>query len=263
MKNKYKIMVLGIVFVLVIFGLFKSQILNYQKLVQASIVDNEINQLVIDGSKKMVTDNLNKYEKDETINITIKELVEKGYIDKNIVSKEKNIKLDDVVFIKLEDSKIVDVYIKNKSLINLLTAKELNDTYKLIGNDNYYVGNALDNYVLYNNELYRIVKLSDNKVYIIKDNKDEYVSVYEIEKYYKKNEDKIALTSEEYNKTIANNVTYLNKNFEYYLYDGEFNIINNEFGYDRAYTRSLIELDESVVVENGSGNFTNPLIISE
>ena len=136
MKNKYKIMVLGIVFVLVIFGLFKSQILNYQKLVQASIVDNEINQLVIDGSKKMVTDNLNKYEKDETINITIKELVEKGYIDKNIVSKEKNIKLDDVVFIKLEDSKIVDVYIKNKSLINLLTAKELNDTYKLIGNDN-------------------------------------------------------------------------------------------------------------------------------
>ena len=75
--------------------------------------------------------------------------------------------------------------------------------------------------------------------------------------------DKIALTSEEYNKTIANNVTYLNKNFEYYLYDVEFNIINNEFGYDRAYTRSLIELDESVVVENGSGNFTNPLIISK
>ena len=81
MKNKYKIMILGVVFVLVIFGLFKSQILNYQKLVQASIVDNEINQLVIDGSKKMVTDNLNNYEKNETINISIKELVEKGYLD--------------------------------------------------------------------------------------------------------------------------------------------------------------------------------------
>ena len=70
MKNKYKIMVLGIVFVLVIFGLFKSQILNYQKLVQASIVDNEINQLVIDGSKKQ---NVNLYIAKAKDNLTEEE----------------------------------------------------------------------------------------------------------------------------------------------------------------------------------------------
>ena len=264
MKKKITFLLIALLFILSIFALFKSQIINYQNLIKASVIDSEMNELVINSAKSMVNKNINKYKKDEVIKITIFDLINKDYIEEDIFDKEPNLKEDDIVYVFLENHKIVDVYIKSKTLKDYLFEKDLNDNFIVINDSKYFVGNPSDNYLYFDNEIYRIIKVTKNgNIFIINDDKNEKINIKDLKDYYL--DDKIIpLTLEEYNNTKLNNETFLDKEYEYFLKDNnEFKIINNYTNKSEAYLRNVVMLSSDVTIENGNGTILNPFIISE
>lgn len=244
------------------------------------------------SSKKLIIDSAkNKYLADATnANVTeykVVDLIEDGYIQKGaknpLTGKEYN---DDAkVLITNEDGNINFYYIDGETLISKIqNLNEENGLYK--ENDGYiYKGKNAKNYISFNEEIYRIIKVDDNGyIYILKNDcnnlieknnvsenlqtmyNDEY-----IESVKKMIQENIGLlTRNLYENSIIDGGTYITNGNDMWISDGtEYKILTsdtnemiNSDNNSKACTKIVLKLKNYLVIENGEGTQFNPYIVN-
>jgi hypothetical protein len=231
---------------------------------------SEANEItLLDDVKAYVNDNISNYN-DGTVIFTKSDLLV------NSIIKEDN-ELDDTsrVFVEINNGVVSDAYIKNRSINNYLLNEVKSSNFISKDNNYYYIGDNADNYISFNNELYRIIKVnSEGNIFIIKNDKDNVVKkdkvdiqiqIFKNKKYYSYIKNVSLLNISDYNNTIVNGKTYLETNYEYF--------VNTSNGYevvnavtdkdDEAAVRLVVEIDKDASYEKGVGTIIDPIIISE
>lgn len=240
---------------------------------------------IIDSAKSKYSANINDIKSDGIVEYTVEELIKEGYFkenDINPITGEKYNK-DDKVLVITKNGYVSYKYISGTTIINKI--RESEET-KEISGENYYIGENPNNYVSFNEEIYRIIKIDkDSNIVIANEDFDKKVSKNKINSYLdisfndRFNEDykKMILSDleiidyESYKNTFDNGKSYLNKNYDYDIwvkYANEYksyNNVDNNFNdnVDEAWIKEVIKIDCSLIVEKGNGTRTNPYILSK
>ena len=268
MKKKfiYWIILIVLVFILAYF-IFSSSI--FESMNNKASLSETDQVTLLDDVKTYVTNNISKYNEDVII-FTKNDLVV------NSIIKEDN-ELEDTsrVFVEKKDGVVTDAYIKNRSINDYIMKEVKSDSFVAKDNSYYYVGENADNYILFNNELYRIMKVdSDGNLLIIKNNKEEvvkknkvdtYIQIFKNRKYYSYIKNVTLLNISDYNNTISNGKTYLESNYKYFVNTSNgYEVINALTEKDNeAAIKLVIEIDKDASYEKGVGTIVDPIIISE
>ena len=268
MKKKfiYWIILIVLVFILAYF-IFSSSI--FESMNNKASLSETDQVTLLDDVKTYVTNNISKYNEDVII-FTKNDLVV------NSIIKEDN-ELEDTsrVFVEKKDGVVTDAYIKNRSINDYIMKEVKSDSFVVKDNSYYYVGENADNYILFNNELYRIMKVdSDGNLLIIKNDKEEvvkknkvdtYIQIFKNRKYYSYIKNVTLLNISDYNNTISNGKTYLESNYKYFVNTSDGYVIVNAIndGEDEAAIKLVVEIDKDASYEKGVGTIVDPIIISE
>lgn len=262
----YWLVFVVLVFVLAYF-IFSSSIFDNIRN-KASLSDAE-NISVLDDVKRYVENNISNYN-DETIIFTKKDL-----LVNSIIKEDSNLDETSRVYVEVKGGLINDAYIKNRSINNYIMNEVKSDSLVLKDNSYYYVGENADNYIIFNNELYRIIKVNnEGNIFIIKNDKedvvksnkiDTYIQIFKNKRLYSYIVNVSLLNISEYNNTIKDNKTYLECNYKYFVntsngYEVVNAVIPNE---DEAALKLVIEIDKDASYEKGVGTIVDPIIISE
>lgn len=225
----------------------------------------------------------NKYNDDnentEYMIYKVSDLIKEGYITKDSIEEGYN--EDSKVLITNENGKTNYYYINGDTLLNIIKNKKSDNI--INDNGNYiYVGENSDNYISFNQEIYRIVMIDSNGyVYIIKDLCDEnvkkekitdYLSSYYNDKYTSKEliDSELSIIDYQlYDKTKLNNETYINsskdmwikKDNDYMMVATDTSEIINSSNSDSACIKIYLKLKNISFVEKGDGTQFNPYII--
>lgn len=230
----------------------------------------------------------NKYNSDESKSddeykiYKISDLIKEGYITKDSIKKGYN--EDSKVLITKENNKIKYYYINGDTLLNIIKNRKKDEVY--IDNEDYlYIGESSSNYISFNQEIYRIIKIdSKGYTYIIKDlcnndvkmnNIDEYLSSYYNDNYTNKVKQLIdgnisVIDYNTYNKTIKNDKTYINSSKDMWIKkDDSYKIIATDTSQiinsktnDSACIKIYLKLKNTSFIEKGDGSQFNPYVIS-
>lgn len=231
---------------------------------------------MIQGAKSKFGADISNINKDGILEYTVEELIDEGYIKESELNSgiDKNSK----VLVIIKNGYVTYKYVNGTTLVNKITGNM-----KKINNEFYYTSNNANNYISFNEEIYRIIKVDDSEnIVIIKDDYDkelskniidDYLSMFKNDVLSSKysnmvNKEAEILDIETYNNTKENNETYLNKNYDFWILDnGEyrsFNSITGEFNNSsKAYVPVILKLDISILCESGDGSRVNPYIISK
>ena len=209
---------------------------------------------------------------------TVDDLISSGYLSKNtknpITSKDyENTK----VVITNDNGKVSYSYIDSKTLYDVISKKD--GIYK--NNEDYiFKGSNAYNYISFNEEIYRILKIDElRNVYIIKDedkttinknNIDEYITSYYNDNYAQEIKSKIisfeVLDYEDYiNSYIKDDTFIINNNDIWVKYLDEYkslsyikNELNNK---ENANIRLVLKLKNDITIIGGEGTQLNPYLI--
>jgi hypothetical protein len=259
MKKEKIILVLSICIMVftTLFMVFYSN-LNRNSSLSASIVTKDDNRnIFIEAAKKMVNDNIYDYEGETSISLG--ELVEKKYLDVKDINNNDKYNLNTVVILYVENGTINDSYIRNESFANYLSCDDIC----------YYNEN---NYVLFNNDLYRIVKAKKDNVYI-SNLEGKEISSKDINSY-------INNYKNGFSKSLIYDVQILNINdvtktdlfrkyddifvldgSDYKIYDNLTKDIKSKTN-KKSYIVPILILTDEVMYEMGEGTKFNPYIIN-
>ena len=225
---------------------------------------------VLEDVKNYVTNNIDKYKDEDIIIFTKNDL-----IVNEAIKEDNNLDEHSRVFVELNNGYVVYDYIKNRSINDyLMNEYKSND---LIAKENsyYFVGSDTNNYISFNNELYRIIKLnSDGNLLIIKNDKEDVVKedkidmsiqMFKNKKLYSYIKNISLLNISDYNNTIKDGKTFLESNYMYFVNTSEgYTIINSVTGdEDEAALKLVIEINKDASYEKGEGTLVDPIIISE
>lgn len=282
MKNKK--MIINIVLLVFTFIIGISVIYpEFSNIVENSKEDN-FNSIKADIFKSAK----NKYNKDIIESDTeykiykVSDLIKEGYITKDSIKEGYN--KDSKVLITKENGKIKYYYVNGDTLLNIITNKKNNNINENEG-DYLYVGEISNNYISFNQEIYRIIKIdSKGYVYIIKnlcdsnvrkDKIDEYLSSYYNDHYSMKVKELIydgisIIDYDSYNKTISKDKTYINSSKDMWIKkDNDYKIIATDTSEimdstnsDYACIKVYLKLKNTSFVEKGDGTQFNPYVIS-
>ncbi len=271
MNGKMPLLIIGFLFVCV-FSVPTFN--NIKESFMSSSYDKTTNKLINSAKSKYagdVTDATND-EKE----YTVKELIDEGYFDGSEINPLTNKKYnkDDKVLIITKNGITTYRFINGTTLANII--KDKNDI--LIDNDNYYfTGENPKNYVSFNEKIYRIISLNNDKVLIINDSLEKNISKDEINTYLKTSINDIY--KEEYKKliiddlkvldiysfknTIKNNKSFLITNNNIWISeDNEIKnydlLVNSFINSDNAWLSPIITIDGNNVITKGDGSRLNP-----
>lgn len=217
---------------------------------------------IINAAKDMVSDNINKYEDGETI-ITIKELIKNKYLTGFEVNPSTNRVYDEDIriIVTIENGNIKDAYMKNDLFKNVFSCDNV-----CYLNDN--------NYIAFNNDTYRILKIDQedniymfNNDYKLVDSKDidsTLKSYYnDLDKNIVKNVVSISLNDIENSEliNIEDNI-FVNTNSGYKLYDSITEKVENVTD-KKANLIPVIILKDDITYEMGEGTKFSPYVINE
>ncbi len=218
---------------------------------------------------------------------TVGELIESGYISKDVKNPLTGKKYDDdtKVIVSNENGKIKLYYISGSTILELV--KKLNSKDGIYyENDEYiYKGTEAKNYISFNQEIYRIIKVDKmGYMYIIKENCDKTIKKNNIKSnlsttyndkydvYMKKiMASKLdVITKDLYINSFINDDTYIkgNKNIwiktenDYEIIDSVNSDIYIPASNEGACIKYVIKLKNNVVIENGDGSQLNPYTIN-
>lgn len=227
--------------------------------INASVVDRrENNDIIIDKAREMINDNINNYS-DGNHTITIKDLIDNKYIDKELINKETNEKYDENIRIifNIKDRKITDIVIKNQLFKD-----------KLCENLCYFTDNK---YISFNSKLYKILKIdSDGYTYAMDENilinknkiNDKLDSIYnKLDNNYVYKVDSVSYIDITKSKIISRNDDIFVKDVDKYnIYDINNKIVSNT---NEAYLIPVIVFNNKITYEMGDGSKFNPYIIDK
>lgn len=236
---------------------------------------------IINGANKKFSASVNDLGSNEVVEYTVKELIDEGYIKEigiNPLTGEKY-KDDDKVLVISKNGNVSYKFINGTTLIKEIKAS--NDV-KLIDNSYYYIGNNSKNYISFNEEIYRIIKVDENnKIYIINENPvkkiekssvEAYLSSYKNDKLSKSIElvEKVELLDEKtYNNTKnTSGISFLDNDNYFWIkkdnninaFDNLNNMYINEF--DKAWINPVVIIDNSLVIEKGNGSRIKPYVVN-
>lgn len=231
---------------------------------------------MIQGAKSKFGADISNINKDGILEYTVEELIKEGYIKEEELNSGIDKKSKVLVIVK--NGYVTYKYVNGTTLVNKITS-----SMKQINNEYYYTSNNVNNYISFNEEIYRIIKIDDSEnILIIKDDYEKELSKNSIEDYLSMikndelsskysnmlNGEMSVLDTQTYNNTKENNETYLNKSYNFWILDnGEYKVFDsmtNSFSDNsKAYVPVVIKLDISILCESGDGSRVNPFIISK
>lgn len=209
---------------------------------------------------------------------TIKELISEGLLTGKEINPitGKEYKEDDKVIVVIKNGVATYKFVDGKTLTEII---KLNTVLK--NDEYYYEGLNPNNYISFNEQIYKIIKTTENnEVYIINENLEEKVELEKINNYFNTYlNDKI---KEEYKKLIIKDLDVLTlKDYEYtkldnnsYLYkdnlfwmkvNNEIKsfdfLINNFVTSQKSWINPIIVIDGTNIVTKGDGSRLNPYCI--
>lgn len=262
MKNKKVFVYLFMVFVfaLALFMLFRSNTASFKRL-SASVSPEEEKSIIIEKAKQYISDNIEKFSGDSEI--TLKDLIVNKYLtDEETKEVTKDLYDENTrVFFVVEDSKIADIYLKSELFSKLFKC-----------NDICYIND--NNYIYYNSDVYRILKVdSSGSVYII-NNEAKEINPTNIDQILKNKYNEL-------DKKISNSVDLISQNDinnSEMIKPEKDMIVSSSAGYkiyelvsrvtrdidvDRADAIFVIKLLNTVNYKMGDGTEFNPYVVSE
>lgn len=212
----------------------------------------------------------------------VSDLIKEGYITEDSIKEGYD--KDSKVLITKENGKIKYYYITGDTLLNIIKSKN-NGSYILLEDGSYlFTGENMNNYVSFNQEIYRLVMIdSKGYAYIIKDlcnedvkkeKIDENLLSYYNDKFSNKEKNLISdnisiIDYDMYNSTISNNKTYIiSSNDMWIKKDNDYKIITTDTSEiidgsnnDKACIKIYLKLKNISFVEKGDGTQFNPYVI--
>ena len=248
-------------FALALFMLFKANTQSFKSL-SASVSPEEEKNLILDKSKEYIQNNINKYDGESEI--TLKELIINDYFTEEETKEvTKDLYDEDTrIYFVVKDSKIEDIYLKNELFSKLFRCSEI-----------CYI-NDENNYIYYNNDTYRIIKVdSSGSVYITNNevkeiNTDNIVQV--IRNKYSELDKKISNTVDLISQNDINNSNFINPEKDmmvssstgYKIYDN-INNTTRDIDVSKADIIFVIKLLNTVNYKMGDGSKFDPYIVTE
>lgn len=262
MKSKKIISYLLVVFVfaLTLFALFKTNTHSFKRL-SATVSPEEEKNLIIEKAKQYITDNINKYDEDSII--TIRDLILNNYFtDEEKADITRDLYDENTrIFFKVNNGKIEDIYLKDELFSKLFNCYDI-----CYINDN--------NYIYYNHDLYRILKVdSAGNTYII-NNETKRINIDNINQIlknkYNELDKKISNSIDIISTNDVNNSQFLKIEDDillssptgYKIYSVATNEIK-EIDVKEADVMYIIKLLNTVNYKMGNGNKFNPYVVSE
>ena len=213
---------------------------------------------------------------------TVQDLIDTGYIKKGIKNPLTDEDYDNntKVLITNNNGVVRYEYVEGKTLYDYVSTKSEKENVYKVNNEFVYKGKDSLNYVSFNKDVYRLVKVDMYRcAYLVKET-DEKIDKQNIEEYEKsytndnfdeevRNKlfsDASIISLELYNQTILNNSSYINMDNNDWIKDNnEYKVMtmNNEFtSVDSAKTYIVLKLNGNVTVSGGNGTQLKPYILN-
>lgn len=213
---------------------------------------------------------------------TVQDLIDTGYIKKGTKNPLTDEEYDNNtrVLITNNNGVIKYEYIEGKTLYDYVSTKSEKENVYKVNNEFIYKGKDSLNYVSFNKEIYRLVKVDMYRcAYLVKetDEKIDKQNIAEYEKSYTNDNfdeevrnklfsDASIISLELYNQTILNNASYINMDNNDWIKDNnEYKVMtmNNEFtSVDSAKTYIVLKLNGNVTVSGGNGTQLKPYVLN-
>ena len=213
---------------------------------------------------------------------TVQDLIDTGYIKKGTKNPLTDEDYDNntKVLITNNNGVVRYEYVEGKTLYDYVSTKSEKENVYKVNNEFVYKGKDSLNYVSFNKDVYRIVKVDMYRcAYLVKetDEKIDKQNIAEYEKSYTNDNfdeevrnklfsDASIISLELYNQTILNNSSYINMDNNDWIKDNnEYKVMtmNNEFtSVDSAKTYIILKLNGNVTVSGGNGTQLKPYILN-
>lgn len=213
---------------------------------------------------------------------TVQDLIDTGYIKKGTKNPLTDEDYDNntKVLITNNNGVVRYEYVEGKTLYDYVSTKSEKENVYKVNNEFVYKGKDSLNYVSFNKEIYRLVKVDMYRcAYLVKetDEKIDKQNIAEYEKSYTNDNfdeevrnklfsDASIISLELYNQTILNNSSYINMDNNDWIKDNnEYKVMtmNNEFtSVDSAKTYIVLKLNGNVTVSGGNGTQLKPYILN-
>lgn len=213
---------------------------------------------------------------------TVQDLIDTGYIKKGTKNPLTDEDYDNNTKVLITNNKGVVryEYVEGKTLYDYVSTKSEKENVYKVNNEFIYKRKDSLNYVSFNKDIYRLVKVDMYRcAYLVKET-DEKIDKQNIEEYEKsytndnfdeevRNKlfsDASIISLELYNQTILNNSSYINMDNNDWIKDNnEYKVMtmNNEFtNVDSAKTYIVLKLNGNVTVSGGNGTQLKPYILN-
>lgn len=213
---------------------------------------------------------------------TVQDLMDTGYIKKGTKNPLTDEDYDNntKVLITNNNGVVRYEYVEGKTLYDYVSTKSEKENVYKVNNEFVYKGKDSLNYVSFNKDVYRLVKVDMYRcAYLVKET-DEKIDKQNIEEYEKsytndnfdeevRNKlfsDASIISLELYNQTILNNSSYINMDNNDWIKDNnEYKVMtmNNEFiSVYSAKTYIILKLNGNVTVSGGNGTQLNPYVLN-
>lgn len=213
---------------------------------------------------------------------TVQDLIDTGYIKKGTKNPLTDEDYDNntKVLITNNNGVVRYEYVEGKTLYDYVSTKSEKENVYKVNNEFVYKGKDSLNYVSFNKEIYRLVKVDMYRcAYLVKEtdekidkqNIEEYENSYTNDNFDEEVRNKLfsdasIISLELYNQTILNNSSYINMDNNDWIKDNnEYKVMtmNNEFtSVDSAKTYIILKLNGNVTVSGGNGTQLKPYILN-
>ena len=241
---------------------------------------NSAKKNIIEGAKLKYLADINSIN---VIEYDVNDLVTDGYLSSDTKNPLTNEKYENTkVLVTNKDGKVTFDYISGNNLFDIINNSEGKNGLYTESNTYLYKGNTLYNYVSFNKEIYRILKMdSYRNVYLVKDeddillNKDQidnYIKIYYNDNYSQNSKDNIIdfdiLNYKDYINSYKNNITFINNNSDIWVKDNkEYKVLsyanNTISNKTSAKVRLVLKVKSSTIIESGNGSILEPYLIKE
>lgn len=261
-KEKYLCLFLGVASIFLLGLTFFNDKIDFNNLLKASVAESSLeNNEVIEAARKMAEKNINEINGE--VVYTIKDLVRNKYLTGNEIDPVTNeeYKEDTRVIVKVNNKKIEDIYISNILFKNKYNCKEV-----------CYLD--FDNYVYFNNNTYRILKIDGQGYIYITNQKIKKTSKDNIDFYLKNLKNSFtnsmvsnvtSLTDKDIEKSnmieLQDNVV-VNTTSGYKIYNIDNNSVS-EISENKVTIYPVIVLKNNLIYEKGDGTKFDPFVIVE
>ena len=209
---------------------------------------------------------------------TVDDLITDGYLKKDIKNPITNDNYKNTkVLITNDGNNINYEYVEGKTLYDIII--DLNDNDGLFKDDNNYIykGISANNYISFNGEIYRIVKVdSYRNIYLINNEIQNKISKEKIDEYL------ISYYNDNYSEIIKNNIlsvdilnyndfinsfldneSFINSNNDIWVKDNNkykviSNLNNKIIDKNKANAIMVLKIKSSCVIKSGNGSQLNP-----